>query len=147
MKLDIGRVLADDKTTLEFSCQADFSELEMADGVKPFSQVCVSGSVRSRYEAVSLVARIRAEGKIPCARCLRETAVSFDLPLDCVVTDEPDEDGFPVITGGHFLDLHSAVREALFDAYPSKALCREDCAGLCPVCGQNRNDGPCACEK
>ena len=77
----------------------------------------------------------------------RQSAPGVYRDADCVVTDEPDEDGLPVITGGHFLDLHSAVREALFDAYPSKVLCREDCAGLCPICGENRNDGPCACEK
>ena len=35
---------------------------------------------------------------------------------------------------------------ALLVALPLKPLCREDCAGLCPQCGANLNEGPCGCE-
>ena len=41
------------------------------------------------------------------------------------------------------LDLHAWARDALALAVPSNLLCREDCAGLCPVCGANLNEaGP-----
>ena len=40
------------------------------------------------------------------------------------------------------LDLRGWARDALARARPAQLLCREDCAGLCPVCGQNLNEAP-----
>jgi uncharacterized protein len=39
------------------------------------------------------------------------------------------------------------LREEAILAIPMGALCRPDCAGLCPQCGQNWNEGPCDCEQ
>ncbi|MBI3177711.1 MAG: DUF177 domain-containing protein, partial [Chloroflexi bacterium] len=44
-----------------------------------------------------------------------------------------------------FLDLAPVLREDLWLAMPQYPLCRPDCRGLCPNCGQNWNDGPCNC--
>jgi uncharacterized protein len=44
------------------------------------------------------------------------------------------------------IDLADVIREQLYLALPMKPLCREDCLGLCPVCGQNRNTTPCTCK-
>jgi uncharacterized protein len=46
---------------------------------------------------------------------------------------------------GDTVDLGEVVREQLFLTLPMKRLCREDCQGLCPTCGRNRNGEPCAC--
>lgn len=43
------------------------------------------------------------------------------------------------------LDLTALLHENLLLALPVQPLCREDCQGLCPRCGGNRNEGPCAC--
>jgi uncharacterized protein len=43
------------------------------------------------------------------------------------------------------LDLGEMVREQLFLSLPMKRACREDCRGLCPTCGANRNSAPCSC--
>ena len=46
-----------------------------------------------------------------------------------------------------FLEVDEQLVEMLTLEFPSKLLCREDCAGLCPQCGKNLNNGPCACSK
>jgi uncharacterized protein len=46
---------------------------------------------------------------------------------------------------GEQLDLGEIVREQFFLTVPLKRLCREDCLGLCPTCGANRNLNPCQC--
>ena len=46
---------------------------------------------------------------------------------------------------GDRLDLGEMIREQLFLSVPLKRLCREDCRGLCPTCGVNRNRTPCDC--
>ena len=46
---------------------------------------------------------------------------------------------------GRKLELSDQVREALLLELPIAPHCREDCEGLCPRCGADLNDGPCAC--
>ena len=46
---------------------------------------------------------------------------------------------------GSEIDLSGLVREIVFLAIPVQPLCREECAGLCPRCGADRNAGSCGC--
>jgi uncharacterized protein len=95
--------------------------------------------------------------RLDCARCLEP----FDLPLHLpfaevylptidVVTGHPlpqigpDEQAFP-IDAHHQLNLSEAIRQQIVLALPMQPLCRADCAGLCPICGGNRNLRPCDC--
>lgn len=60
------------------------------------------------------------------------------------------EDDVDDVNVGHYdgdeVDLGPEIRDQILLAYPITAVCREDCAGLCPVCGGNRNVRPCDCE-
>jgi uncharacterized protein len=47
---------------------------------------------------------------------------------------------------GHEIDLGAFLREVVTLAIPVQPLCREDCRGLCPRCGADRNAAPCGCE-
>jgi uncharacterized protein len=55
----------------------------------------------------------------------------------------PEDDAVYMIDGHHEIDLAEAVREHVLLNLPLRPLCRPDCAGLCPVCGKNLNQGPC----
>ena len=57
---------------------------------------------------------------------------------------EEDLDLFPY--DGEVIDLEPLFREQFVLAVPYAPLCREDCKGLCPQCGTDRNTGTCACE-
>ena len=46
---------------------------------------------------------------------------------------------------GEYIDLTETIRELLILSEPMKVLCRPDCAGLCPQCGANLNEGACSC--
>jgi uncharacterized protein len=77
----------------------------------------------------------------PCMRCLADASVSVDVEAREV--DQPgttdEELRSPYVEDG-VVDLDSWAHDALALALPSKLLCREDCAGLCPVCGETLND-------
>lgn len=89
-----------------------------------------------------------------CARCLEEA--SFDVVGEIEgyflipgADEEPDgieEDEFEVLPADDTLDMAPLIEAALRLEMPLVPLCDEDCKGLCPVCGQNRNEGECACE-
>jgi uncharacterized protein len=77
----------------------------------------------------------------PCVRCLEEAAA--DLEIDTREIDQGGTDDeelrSPYVSEGN-LDLDRWANDALVLAFPSQPLCRDDCAGLCSVCGELLND-------
>jgi uncharacterized protein len=87
------------------------------------------------------VLRLRFEAALhgPCMRCLEPAAPQFRV--DAREVDQPSggEDlESPYVADGE-LDLTAWARDALALALPAQLLCRDDCAGLCPVCGADLN--------
>jgi uncharacterized protein len=104
----------------------------------------------------NLWTRLRAT----CRRCLEPCEVDVELVLEeefhptvrigeAPVDDVPEEDNDEalLIDEHHILDLSEVIRQALWLTGPTDALCRADCAGLCPRCGGNRNVGDCHCDE
>jgi uncharacterized protein len=80
-----------------------------------------------------------------CRRCA--VAVSGDL---CIAVHErfgegtaSEDEMYPVADDA--IDLGPLVRDAIVLDLPMAPLCRDDCAGLCPQCGADRNEGACSC--
>jgi uncharacterized protein len=68
----------------------------------------------------------------------------LDIEVKEVCTDDPDPDlMYPVEPD--WLDLEPLVHDACILELPLAPLCREDCKGLCPECGVNRNSETCSC--
>ena len=95
---------------------------------------------------------------VMCDRCLepyhRELRPEFRLFLSLPPSDKEkaeiellEEDMEVGFINGEEIDLGDVIREQLFLSLPIKSLCREECLGLCPKCGNNLNDGDCGCEK
>ena len=112
----------------------------------------VKGEVRlTRTDrGILVVGVLHTEVEVPCSRCL--TQFSLQLALDIeeeyfptidvssgVAVDVPNEPGCFTIDEHHILDLTEAVRQYALTAIPIQTLCKQECAGLCPVCGQNLN--------
>jgi uncharacterized protein len=77
----------------------------------------------------------------PCMRCLEPAAVASEV--DAREIDQPqtgdEELTSPYVSEGE-LDVARWAHDAIALAVPAQLLCREDCAGLCPVCGESLND-------
>lgn len=84
-----------------------------------------------------------------CRRCLTDLSVPVEGEVGALFSQDPDADDDPdayaVDPGAGEVDVTVAVREELMLVVPRFALCREDCPGLCPRCGQDLNAGPCGC--
>jgi uncharacterized protein len=82
----------------------------------------------------------------PCWRCVEDARVHVDLDATEVSIDGSDD---PELTSLYMdagvLDVASWARDAVVEALPAAILCRDDCAGLCPTCGTNLNEGSCDC--
>ena len=89
---------------------------------------------------------------LACDRCLRDVDYTFDLSFDNVVVspdytgdDLEDEDSLELVEGYH-LNVDELINNELLLNWPMKILCKEDCKGICKVCGKNLNDGACGCD-
>ena len=81
----------------------------------------------------------------PCMRCLEPARLTVNV--DAAEVDQPDEAADDELTSPYVesdqLDLRSWARDALVLALPTQIVCREECLGLCPECGENLNEaGP-----
>jgi uncharacterized protein len=88
-----------------------------------------------------------------CRRCLEPLEHDLHVPFE-VVWSPPDllgdpetvDDGvYPLEPGESEVDLGEVLREEVILTAPEFLVCREDCLGLCPTCGSNRNDIDCNC--
>jgi uncharacterized protein len=93
-----------------------------------------------------LVARgmVRATYRAECGRCLQ--GVGGDIAVHVDELFEPDPvPGETYLLDHDAVDLAPLVRDAVVLELPRTALCRPDCAGLCPRCGTDRNTEACDC--
>jgi uncharacterized protein len=108
-------------------------------------------------EGVLVQGHLAAELAVPCSRCLEPVVVPVDVDLVEIFTPtldiitgqaiRPEEDDRALwIDEHHILDLREVLRQDVLVAMPLHPLCREECRGLCPTCGQNLNEGTCNCE-
>jgi uncharacterized protein len=84
--------------------------------------------------------RFAAQLEGPCMRCLQTATPT--IAVDAREVDQPgggEELDSPYVTGD-LLDLTAWARDALALAMPAQLVCREDCAGLCPICAANLNE-------
>lgn len=87
---------------------------------------------------------------IPCDRCLESVITKIDVSTEVELngsnkTEMSEEDELSFLQGNEFI-VDEFVNLCVLMNMPSKVLCREDCKGLCPVCGNNLNDHDCGCD-
>ena len=118
----------------------------------------VQGDVRllRTSRGVFVDARLSATVKLVCGRCLDEVEAplavrvreefipTIDVNSGLPVNADEDAEAFR-IDDHHVLSLDDAFRQYVLLELPIQPLCRPDCAGLCPRCGKNLNEGPCDC--
>jgi uncharacterized metal-binding protein YceD (DUF177 family) len=101
---------------------------------------------------ILLRAELRGAVETPCSRCLEPAHVTLNAPLTMTLVSrepgDPEEADDPdvVYYDGDEIDIAPDVRDEILLGIPLSPLCREDCGGLCPVCGGNRNVKACNCE-
>jgi uncharacterized protein len=107
-------------------------------------------------QSILVKCNLDTEVELTCSRCLgkfrQPLKIKFEeefLPTIDILSGTPlplsEGSGAFTIDEHHILDLTEAVRQYGLLAIPMKALCKKDCAGLCPTCGQNLNEGQCDC--
>jgi len=149
MKIRIDH-LYEGEHRLESRLEPEALDLDTAGFVEPIdvhilwdrrgNQVCMQFQVSTCQQA-------------QCDRCLDDVRITLTGQVgivvqfrDTVPPDMDDPDYRVVLPSDVEIDFTVDLRDAIMLAVPAKILCREDCKGLCPQCGQNWNHGDCDCE-
>ncbi len=144
MLLDLQRAVDGVKYDFDFSIDIDTSIYDGRE-VKALTPLTVEGYYIVQDDVVNVIVDITVDVESKCDRCLKKVTINHTAELD-VLYDKIGEDG-TYLYQGYTIDLKDAVNEALTFTFPSLLLCKEDCKGLCPYCGQDLNQKECQCNQ
>ena len=112
--------------------------------VPPGSLVDVDVELLPIGGAIEAIGTVRAPWQGPCRRCLQMAYGTLQGAVREVFED-PYEEGETYPLAHDEIDLEPLARETVVLELPQAPLCKEDCLGLCPDCGVDRNEGTCSC--
>jgi uncharacterized protein len=108
------------------------------------TDVVVDVELESLPEKLTATGAVTAAWVSTCRRCLAEVRGEVRADVREVFTERRlDDESWPIT--GDQIDLEPLARELVVLELPLAPLCRDDCAGLCPSCGADRNSGACTC--
>jgi uncharacterized protein len=136
----------------------DLTEEEKRDlDAVELGPIRIAGSLTATTPDFLLHLQLSYEQSVACDRCLAPVRQTVEGGIDLVLVErtrrhprteeselEAEELGLVEVEGGG-IDSRPLVVEQVQLGLPMKPLCREDCAGLCPQCGQDWNVGRCDC--
>lgn len=149
--------LKDSENSFDFSLTPDEVDLQS-------EQATLKNEIRAQVKLKKRIAQTDVEGEIvadvemDCCRCLQRTENSLEISFLAVfVTPENyteekeselnDGDLEVSLFDGSEIDLTELVREQILLNLPIQVYCQENCQGLCPKCGANRNLIDCKCRE
>jgi uncharacterized protein len=156
-----------EREPIEFDLELPPGAVGLGEEAEQIGQLATAGQAEVLHEhrgPKDIVADIRLRGRfagsfqVPCARCVEPVqvplAADFDLifrpvaadseALERSITAPETEIGY---YQGDSLSLEDVLREQVLLALPVRTLCKSDCNGLCPRCGENRNSKACSCDE
>ena len=143
--------------------KGDFAHVYQPDDLNPVDErvkltapASVNGKIRLAGNEVFVNGHVDARAQVECDRCLKpiELPVSADFELEYIPGSEYESSAAAELTeaemsvsvfDGDAIDVDEIVKEQILLAVPTRMLCREDCKGICPQCGTDRNTGECNC--
>jgi DUF177 domain-containing protein len=117
----------------------------------------ISGDIRRDGRRAHVRGRVIARVQVECDRCLKtiEVPVDSSFKLEYVTQDDyqaqqavelTEDDLDLTVFDGEVIDVDELVNEEILLAVPDHVLCQDDCKGICPRCGADRNSVDCGCE-
>ena len=127
------------------------------DRVRLVQPPTVSGEIRRENRCVRVTGRVVARVEVECDRCLKFIGLPVDSSFKIENVTQEDYQAQQAVEltegdldltvfDGEVIDIDGLVTEEILLAVPDHILCKDDCKGICPECGQDRNSVECGCE-
>jgi uncharacterized protein len=143
--------------------KGDFAHVYQPEDLNPVDErvtliepAPVNGKIRLNSNQVFVNGHVDTRAQVECDRCLQpiEIPVNADFTLEYITGQDYESSAAAELTeeqlsvavfDGQGIDVDEIVKEQILLAVPTRMLCREDCKGICPECGVDRNAGDCSC--
>lgn len=151
MRIQLRELRRQQEQDLNFSVDVDLTKVH--PNVEKSVKVFVKARARYSEDLYVIDGRLNAVLTLKCSKCL----TAYDWPLESdwhevfsreqpAQAEEKDDTNIHVVEEDE-VDLLPYIREVLLLEIPFVPVCRDDCRGLCPVCGVNRNTDDCDCKQ
>ncbi len=107
---------------------------ESINFIKPID---VKANISKRGAGLFADVSLEAAVEYTCGKCLAKFEDTFRKKFNIIREVRPEE----------IVELDDDIRQEMIVDYPMKVICKAECKGLCPNCGQNLNTGKCDCEQ
>jgi len=145
-KIDVGGLLAGNRQRLVVEDQVPLAPFEGVEFPEP---AAVHLEMHATGELLEIEGTVQAKLRTQCVRCLAEVENEMRVPVGEQVEARPGLQNGPFeesnILAGDRLDVADLTTQLVCSAIPMGLLCKEDCKGICPRCGENRNTKACEC--
>src|ERR1700728_483067 len=161
------KVVELEREPIEFDLELPPGDVDLGEEAEQVGPLATEGRAEVLHEhrgPKDIVADIRLKGsfagkfQVPCARCVEPVEIPLSAEFDLIfrpseADSEPLERSItaPETGSGYYqkdsLLLEDVLREQVLLTLPVRTLCKPDCKGLCPRCGENRNSTACTCDE
>jgi uncharacterized protein len=156
-----------EREPIDYDLQLEAGAVDFGEEAEQVGLLTTAGRAEVLHEhrgPKDIVADIRLRGnfagnfQVPCARCVEPVEIPLSADFDLIFrpagadADAPERSiTAPETEIGYYqkdsLLLEDVLREQVLLSLPVRTLCKPDCKGLCPRCGQNRNSQACSCDE
>lgn len=151
--IEIASQLKGPGDTVERSGVLALDHLDLADKTFAFPhEIPYTVALTHTGEGILLTGMVKTEAHTECDRCLEDTVVAVAGEVEgYFLFEEPEEhlsdeeEEYQLIEDAEQIDVAPNIIAAALIELPLVTLCDEDCLGICPTCGVNRNLEPCEC--
>lgn len=143
MYLDVLKAVEGERYGFSFEVEP-FTDIYEGRDIAPVGTLKVEGGyfVDKGRVFVDFSEEVTVDAK--CDRCLTVIRTTHSAEDEIVFSKAPEDGEYAY--ENYVVPLDKALREALSLTLPSYCLCKEDCKGLCPICGKDKNKNQCSCE-
>jgi uncharacterized protein len=161
------KVVELEREAIEFDVELAPGAVDLGEEAEQVGQLASAGRAevlhehrgpRDIVEDIRLRGRFAGHFQVPCARCVEPVEIPLEADFDLIFrparadSEAPERSiTAPETEIGYYqkdsLLLEDVLREQVLLSLPVRTLCKPDCKGLCPRCGENRNSQACSCEE
>ena len=145
MQLDVSAALKERMAVFQIAHNWEEKDFVLPSEYVFLRPISVNGSYLFDGKQILLQADISTVLSVVCSRCLEPLEYALDIQANVVFSKTPDEYEGELLFEEEHIILDDFIKNEISLHLPFRFLCKQDCKGLCPVCGVNKNVSECMC--
>tara|TARA_B100001123_G_scaffold444424_1_gene593250 strand:+ start:34 stop:552 length:519 start_codon:yes stop_codon:yes gene_type:complete len=142
--IDCNSILNTSGTTIDINIRHNFP-VKLSTSYVVGGDVKINGTLISSYDSINFSGTIFFRLNMECSRCLDNNLNDLSIPLDCLFTENNEDDSLSILRD-KVINLEGIIVDAIIGSIEMKYLCFDKCKGLCVICGNNLNISDCGHE-